>query len=86
MLIFGGNSHNESTAQQAGCYSSLILAYDLVCKSWMQIKADDILYLSRYGHSAVVGEDSGNVTKMFIFGGFSGTTRHDVLKWTPTGN
>jgi hypothetical protein len=28
MLIFGGNSHNESTAQQSGCYSSLLLAYD----------------------------------------------------------
>lgn len=28
MVIFGGNSHNESTAQQVGCYSSHLLAYD----------------------------------------------------------
>jgi hypothetical protein len=31
-----------------------------------------------------VGEDATNVTKMFVFGGFTGTPRHDVLKLTPT--
>lgn len=28
MLIFGGNSHNESTSQRSGCYSSSLIAYD----------------------------------------------------------
>lgn len=102
MLIFGGNSHNESTAQQVGCYSSLLLAYDtgfstlfgyfllisylcLVCKSWMKLHTEEIAYISRYGHSAVVAaDDSKNTMKMFVFGGFSGTARHDVIKFTPT--
>lgn len=51
----------------------------------MKISADDIFQISRYGHSAVVApDDDKNKPKMFIFGGFSGVARHDVLKLTLT--
>ncbi|KAI6177440.1 hypothetical protein M3Y97_00907400 [Aphelenchoides bicaudatus] len=88
MLIFGGNSHNESTAQQAGCYSSSLIAYDTVCKNWMKIEAnvDKVKHISRFGHAAVSAFDSADkkFKKMFVFGGFSGIARHDVIKLTPT--
>lgn len=51
----------------------------------MRISADELDdKLARYGHSAVAAPDDDTGTlKMFIFGGFSGTTRHDVIKLTP---
>ncbi|KAI6188845.1 hypothetical protein M3Y98_00398300 [Aphelenchoides besseyi] len=84
MIVFGGNSHNESTAQQIGCYSSNLLAYDTVCRNWVTIAINDILYLPRYGHCAVEATNDKNETLMYVFGGFSGIPRNDVLKLTPT--
>ena len=50
----------------------------------MKISVKSIDHLQRYGHAAVVSvdDDKDRVTKMFVFGGFSGTARHDVLKLT----
>jgi hypothetical protein len=48
-------------------------------------KIDDNFHqLSRYGHAAVVAYDTDDknqkMLKMFVFGGFSGVARHDVIK------
>jgi hypothetical protein len=51
----------------------------------MKIEAKELLHLPRYGHAAVAASDYTNKVKMFVFGGFSGAARHDVIKLTPTG-
>ncbi|CAH0555288.1 unnamed protein product [Brassicogethes aeneus] len=81
MLVFGGNTHND-THQSFGskCYSSELLAYDVVCNSWqvLQVPKDIHADLARFGHSAVVFEGS-----LYIYGGFNGQMLSDMLKYTP---
>lgn len=47
----------------------------------------NLTQLERYGHAAVAAFDTNDkdrrMLKMFIFGGFSGVARHDVLKLNP---
>ncbi|XP_022918450.1 attractin-like protein 1 [Onthophagus taurus] len=80
MLIFGGNTHNDTAHSfRAKCYSSELLAYEVACDSWhtlsipIELSAD----LSRYGHSAVIFENS-----LYIYGGFDGQMLSDILKYT----
>ncbi|CAA9993815.1 unnamed protein product, partial [Nesidiocoris tenuis] len=38
MIVFGGNTHNDtSQSQGAKCYSSEVLAYDVMCDSWHHV-------------------------------------------------
>ncbi|XP_050304238.1 attractin [Anthonomus grandis grandis] len=81
MLVFGGNTHND-TAHSFGakCYSSELLTYDVICDSWnvMTVREDLHADLARFGHSAVTFEGS-----LYIYGGFDGQMLNDMLKFTP---
>lgn len=81
MLVFGGNTHNDTSHSfGAKCYSSDMLAYDVVCDSWHTITVpnDMTADLARFGHSAIVYEGS-----LYIYGGFDGQMLYDILKYTP---
>ncbi|XP_023308777.2 attractin [Lucilia cuprina] len=81
MMVFGGNTHND-TAESYGakCYSQDLLVYDVFCDSWhkqnipMHLQAD----LARFGHSSVVFEDN-----LYIYGGFNGQLLNDILRFSP---
>ncbi|KAJ8961064.1 hypothetical protein NQ314_005994 [Rhamnusium bicolor] len=81
MLVFGGNTHNDTSHSfGAKCYSSELLAYDVLCDSWNVLTVPKDLHadLSRFGHSAVVFEGS-----LYIYGGFDGQMLSDILKYKP---
>ncbi|XP_067009750.1 attractin-like protein 1 isoform X3 [Anabrus simplex] len=81
MLVFGGNTHNDTShSHGAKCYSSDMLSYDVVCDRWgtIDIPGDLRADLARFGHSAVTFEGS-----LYIFGGFDGQMLSDMLKYTP---
>lgn len=81
MLVFGGNTHNDTLHSfGAKCYSTEFLAYDVVCDSWhvLQVPKDIHADLARFGHSAAVFEGS-----LYIYGGFDGQMLSDMLKYTP---
>uniref|UniRef100_A0A0A9YMG1 Attractin n=1 Tax=Lygus hesperus TaxID=30085 RepID=A0A0A9YMG1_LYGHE len=80
MLVFGGNTHNDtSQSQGAKCYSSEVLAYDVICDSWHPVSVPSTLRadLPRFGHSAVTFSNS-----LYIYGGFDGQMLNDLLKYT----
>ncbi|XP_030564001.1 attractin-like protein 1 [Drosophila novamexicana] len=79
MMVFGGNTHNDtSQSYGAKCYSQDLLIYDVYCDSWhmhvmpAHLQAD----LARFGHSSVVFEDA-----LYIFGGFNGQLLNDMLRY-----
>ncbi|KAG5869328.1 hypothetical protein JTB14_005136 [Gonioctena quinquepunctata] len=81
MLVFGGNTHNDTSHSfGAKCYSSELLAYDVLCDTWSALSVPKDLHadLARFGHSAVVFEGS-----LYIYGGFDGQMLSDLLKYTP---
>ncbi|XP_060527876.1 attractin-like protein 1 isoform X2 [Cylas formicarius] len=81
MLVFGGNTHNDTSHSfGAKCYSAELLAYDVLCDTWtvMSIRKDLHADLARFGHSGVVFEGS-----FYIYGGFDGQMLSDMLKYTP---
>lgn len=81
MLVFGGNTHNDTShSDGAKCYSSDLLAYDVTCDNWQQLIVPNDLHsdLARFGHSAVTFENS-----LYIYGGFDGQMLTDMLKYTP---
>lgn len=80
MLVFGGNTHNDTAhSHGAKCYSSDLLAYDVLCDSWASLplpsnglsEAD----LARFGHSAVTFGGA-----MYLYGGFDGQMLSDILR------
>uniref|UniRef100_A0A6B0VI15 Putative attractin and platelet-activating factor acetylhydrolase n=1 Tax=Ixodes ricinus TaxID=34613 RepID=A0A6B0VI15_IXORI len=79
MLVFGGNTHND-TAFSTGdkCFSADLLAYDLECDSWQTLPGPSSMQLERFGHSAVVYNQS-----LYIFGGFNGQMLANLVKYTP---
>nr|CAI5862520.1 unnamed protein product [Callosobruchus analis] len=81
MLVFGGNTHNDTSHSfGAKCYSSELLAYDVLCDTWSVLPVPKDLHadLARFGHSATIFE--GN---LYIYGGFDGQMLSDMLKYTP---
>lgn len=80
MLTFGGNTHNETSANMwAKCYSPDFMAYDIKCNRWYNLKPPYLHKdLSRFGHSTV--EHNGS---MYIFLGFKGQMLNDVVKYIP---
>ncbi|XP_023034074.1 attractin-like protein 1 isoform X2 [Drosophila willistoni] len=81
MMVFGGNTHNDtSQSYGAKCYSQDLLIYDVYCDSWHlhqmpgHLQAD----LARFGHSSVVFEDA-----LYIYGGFNGQLLSDILRYEP---
>ncbi|KAL5284023.1 ATRN family protein [Megaselia abdita] len=81
MIVFGGNTHNDtSQSYGAKCYSQDLLVYDVACDTWdtqampLDINSD----LARFGHSSVVFEHS-----LYIYGGFDGQLLSDMIKFTP---
>ncbi|KAL0276657.1 UNVERIFIED_CONTAM: hypothetical protein PYX00_004182 [Menopon gallinae] len=81
MLIFGGNTHNDTLhSHGAKCYSGDMLSYDVVCDSWQVLSVPKNLRadVARFGHSAVQFQDS-----LYIYGGFDGIMLNDILKYTP---
>lgn len=81
MIVFGGNTHNDTSHSfGAKCYSRDLIVYDVVCDSWHikaipnELRAD----LPRFGHSAVVFEKA-----LYIYGGFDGQMLGDMLKYVP---
>ncbi|XP_063233286.1 attractin-like protein 1 [Bacillus rossius redtenbacheri] len=81
MLVFGGNTHNDTAhSQGAKCYSADMHAYDLLCDAWVPVSAPGYLRsdLARFGHSAAVFNSS-----LYLFGGFDGQMLADMLRYTP---
>ncbi|XP_018573311.1 attractin isoform X3 [Anoplophora glabripennis] len=81
MLVFGGNTHNDTSHSfGAKCYSSELLIYDVFCDTWTVSTVPKSLNsdLARFGHSAVIFEGS-----LYIYGGFNGQMLSDILKYTP---
>lgn len=79
MLIFGGNTHNDTSySEGAKCFSADFLAYDILCDRWINyqdlVPKDLNADLDRFGHSAV----SQNMS-MIIFGGFTGESRYSFV-------
>lgn len=81
MLVFGGNTHNDTAhSHGAKCYSSDLLAYDVLCDSWTSLplptnglsQAD----LARFGHSAVTFGGA-----LYLYGGFDGQMLSDILRY-----
>lgn len=80
MLVFGGNTHNDTSHSfGAKCYSSEVLTYDVECDSWHTLNVTSELQsdLARFGHSAVIFESA-----LYIYGGFDGQMLSDMLKYT----
>lgn len=78
MLVFGGNTHNDTSHSfGAKCYSAELLTYDVLCDCWntMTVRKDLHADLARFGHSSVVFEGS-----LYIYGGFDGQMLSDMLK------
>lgn len=81
MMVFGGNTHNDTSHSfGAKCYSKELMVYDVICDSWhVQSMPDDLRAdLARFGHSAEMFEKS-----LYIYGGFDGQMISDMLKYTP---
>lgn len=81
MMVFGGNTHNDTSHSfGAKCYSKELMVYDVVCDTWHTQKMPEDLRtdISRFGHSAVKFGDS-----LYIYGGFDGQMLSDLLKYTP---
>lgn len=81
MMVFGGNTHNDTSHSfGAKCYSKELMMYDVLCDSWHNQEIPDDLRsdISRFGHSAVKFLDS-----LYIYGGFDGQMLSDLLKYTP---
>ncbi|XP_013386295.1 attractin-like isoform X2 [Lingula anatina] len=80
MLVFGGNTHNDtSTSHGAKCHSLNFLGYDLGCDQWYTLPEPRVRGdLARFGHSAEVYDQ-----KMFIYGGFNGLMLGDMFQYTP---
>ncbi|XP_041767179.1 attractin [Anopheles merus] len=81
MMVFGGNTHNDTSHSfGAKCYSRDLMVYDVLCDSWHAQPMPDDLYadLARFGHSAVVFERS-----LYVYGGFDGQMVNDMLQFTP---
>ena len=85
MLVFGGNTHNDTSwSHGAKCFSADAIVYDIICDRWysMQVGGNSQDWLgqdlARFGHSAV----SINQT-MLIYGGFNGVLKNDILAYVP---
>ncbi|CAD5216228.1 unnamed protein product [Bursaphelenchus okinawaensis] len=79
MVSFGGNSPNESLPHGNGYYSSHLLIYDTHCKKWQEMSVEDIDDIHRYSHSMVTVDNGKNI---YVFGGFNGVMKNDVLVLT----
>lgn len=81
MMVFGGNTHNDTSHSfGAKCYSMDLILYDVICDSWHHhsMPADLQADLARFGHSSQVFEN-----KLYIYGGFDGQMLSDLLRFTP---
>ncbi|XP_039224309.1 attractin isoform X2 [Crotalus tigris] len=80
MLVFGGNTHNDtSMSQGAKCFSSDFMAYDIACDRWSVLPPPDLPHdINRFGHSAVLRNNT-----MYLFGGFNSLLLSDLVKYTP---
>lgn len=81
MMVFGGNTHNDTSHSfGAKCYSKDLMVYDVICDSWHTLNMPNSLHsdLARFGHSAELFEKS-----LYIYGGFDGQMISDMLKYTP---
>ena len=83
LLIFGGNTHNDSShSYGAKCYSADFLAYDIICNTWHKLSSIPNLGLdiARFGHSASLHQN-----KMYVAGGFNGKMLDSMLAYHPGG-
>lgn len=81
MMIFGGNTHNDTSHSfGAKCYSNELMVYDVICDSWhIQMMHENYKTdIARFGHSAVKFGES-----LYIYGGFDGQMLSDLIKYTP---
>lgn len=81
MMVFGGNTHNDTSHSfGAKCYSRELNVYDVVCDSWHIVEIPDDLKvdLARFGHSAVIFNKS-----LYVYGGFDGQMIVDMIKYAP---
>ncbi|XP_049809603.1 attractin [Schistocerca nitens] len=81
MLVFGGNTHNDTAhSHGARCYSADLLVYDVLCNHWDISDAPHLLRadLARFGHSAVTFEGA-----LYLYGGFDGQMLSDMMRFVP---
>ncbi len=73
LLVFGGNTHNDTAfSEGAKCYSADFIAYDIRCDRWLEFGESGVPKdfgedLARFGHTAVTHNGT-----MLIHGGFNG--------------
>ena len=78
MLLFGGNSHNDtSVSHSARCYSHTMWLYDTLCGTWhtQHLPLDLGVDIARFGHNMViveVGGVRGGSPTGLVVGGFNG--------------
>lgn len=81
MMVFGGNTHNDTSHSfGAKCYSMDLLSYDVICDSWHHDTMPNDLQadLARFGHSSQIFEN-----QLWIYGGFDGQMLTDMIRYTP---
>lgn len=69
MLIFGGKTSNMYQSPDT-------IVYDLACDSWQQYRMPEGIGTSRYGHSAVMYNET-----MYIYSGFDGQMIPNMLRY-----
>ncbi|CAH4035307.1 attractin-like protein 1 isoform X2 [Pieris brassicae] len=85
MLVYGGNSHNDSAVASvsnpatAKCFSGAALLYDVRCQQWLPAPIGPLS--ARIGSAASVLPLQDRRTAI-IYAGFDGRLRSDALKFT----
>uniref|UniRef100_A0A7M5WL61 Laminin EGF-like domain-containing protein n=2 Tax=Clytia hemisphaerica TaxID=252671 RepID=A0A7M5WL61_9CNID len=73
-VIFGGNS-NVRSHRVSSCFNNDLLVYSIDCNKWIQKSFPLLDEEKRYGHSAVIVNNS-----IHVFGGFNGQFLNDVFE------
>ena len=85
LLIFGGNSHVDTTRSEgAKCFSSDFMMYDVKCDRWIyrEMPKDLQTDTARFGHVTGIVDDLFDDVSLWVFGGFDGQMRNDLIRLT----
>lgn len=78
LLVFGGNTHNDTVhSGGAHCYSHQLLGYDVQCDQWHVVGSAGRA-AARYGHTANVFDG-----QLYVAAGYSGRMLSHLDRFTP---